>query len=101
MSNKDKDIQQGFSGMNFGKKSKLFHEMPDYKSRSTKKQALNELRQTKDDAYTNSNKTASQEELRLEAKSFIDKEHYHLNSDLISSQFADVITALVDYKNNH
>lgn len=92
MSNKDKDIQQGFSGMNFGKKSKLFHEMPNYKPKVSKQKNINELKQSK---------TVSQENLRLNAESFVEKEHYHLKSDLNSSQFADVITALVEYKNNH
>jgi hypothetical protein len=101
MSNKNKDIKQGFSGMNFGKKSKLFHEMPDYKPKATKKRTLNELRQTKDSVYKNPNKKVSHEKLRLEAEAFIDKEHYNLKADLNSAQFADMITALVDYKNNH
>ena len=88
--------------MDFSGESKLFHNMPDYKSKTAKKRTINELRQTKDSVYKNPTKASpSYEKLRKEAEDFIIKEHSNLKVDLNGAQFTDVITALVDYKNNN
>ena len=95
MAKRDRDIKEGFTGMNFGNKSELFNEMPEYKSKASKKKNLDELeRGTRAD----SKKTSCQGKLRLEAELFINKEHHHLKTDLSSSQFNDVVSALVEYK---
>ena len=95
-------LKPGFSGMDFSGESKLFHKMPDYKSRTVKKRTINELRQTKDSVYKHPVKEkTSYEKLRREAEDFINKEHSNLKFDLNGAQFTDVISALVDYKNNH
>ena len=87
MANRDNDIKEGFGGMNFGKKSKLFHEMPDYKSRTTAKkpkpsQASNQFATDYDNA-----------------RQFLEDNHYHLKTELNSTNFDDVILAMLEYKN--
>ena len=86
MADIDNDIKEGFGGMNFGKKSKLFHEMPDYKSKTVSKkpkpsQASNSF--TVD--YDN-------------ARQFLEDNYYHLKTELNSTDFNDVVLALLEYK---
>lgn len=87
MANRDNDIKEGFGGMNFGKKSKLFHEMPDYKSKSISKkpkpsQASNKFTEDFD-----------------KARQFLEDNFYHLKTELNSTDFNDVVLALLEYKN--
>tara|TARA_R110001592_G_scaffold16073_1_gene68791 strand:- start:1130 stop:1357 length:228 start_codon:yes stop_codon:yes gene_type:complete len=67
-----------------------------------KKRTIGEIRQTKDSVYNHpkSHNELDYESMRLHADKFIDKEHFHLKSNLNASQYSDVISALVDYKNN-
>lgn len=90
MANRDNDIKEGFGGMNFSNKSKLFNEMPAYKSRSTKK-TPNKIELNK-----SNNQFATGYD---EARQFLEEYHYNLKIDLNSTQLNDVILAMVEYKN--
>jgi hypothetical protein len=71
---------------------------------SIKKRTLNEIRQTKDSVYENKkSKTPKpcKTSMTLEAEKFIDKNYDSLRSRLTSSEFKDVIDALVRYKENY
>ena len=98
---KKPDIKEGFKGMDFAKESKLFNEMPGYKSKQPKKRTMNELRQTKDAVYTNPPvNNDSNATLRKEAKLFLDKNFPQFKEIMNEIDYTLVITALVKYKNN-
>ena len=63
---------------------------------------LNKLRQVKDSNYihpiSDSSKTEDYESLREKAESFLDENYFHLKADLRTSNYSDVISALVDFK---
>lgn len=90
MAKRDNEIKEGFGGMNFSKKSELFHEMPEYRSR-TKKSTPKKTEQGK----SNNQFSVDYDQ----ARQFLEDNHYHLKTDLNSTQFNDVVLALLEYKN--
>lgn len=67
-----------------------------------KKRTPNEIRQTKDSHYvqpvSNALKKEDYKSLRRDAEDFIDENYFHLKLDLITTEYNDVISALVEYK---
>lgn len=67
-----------------------------------KKRTLNEIRQTKDSHYVPPTSNALEKEdyqsLRSDAENFIDENYFQLKLDLRTSEYNDVISALVEYK---
>ena len=102
MSTRDKDIKQGFSGMDYTKKSQLFEEMPPYKSRSIAKAkrdaafAEQELKRTRLDNTKDA--LGHTEALTQHAMDYLNTKHPHLIADLNSSELKHVVSALVEYK---
>jgi len=71
---------------------------------SPKKRTLNEIRQTKDSVYENKkskNPILCKTSMTLDAEKFIDNNYNSLRSRLTSSEFKDVIDALIRYKENY
>jgi len=70
--------------------------------KQAKKRTLNEIRQTKDSHYTppasNALKKEDYKSLRRDAEDFIDENYFHLKLDLRTTEYNDVISALVEYK---
>ncbi len=69
-----------------------------------KKRTLNEIRQTKDSVYENKkSKTPKpcKTSTILDAEKFIDNNYNSLRSNLTTSEFKDVIDALVRYKEHY
>lgn len=68
----------------------------------TKKRTLNEIRQTKDSYYkppvSNTLKKEDYQSLRRYAEDFIDENYFHLKSNLRTTEYNDVISALIEYK---
>jgi hypothetical protein len=89
MAKRDRDIKEGFDGMNFGNKSKLFHEMPEYRSRTQ------QSRNTKQESPKKKVMTESEK-----ASEFLDKNCDFLRKDLSSEKFNKLIKAVVSYKKN-
>jgi hypothetical protein len=70
-----------------------------------KKRTINEIRQTKDSVYENPTKTedvnSCDTSMMLDAEKFIERNYSSLKEKLTSSQFSEVISALVRYKDNY
>ena len=88
MGSRDKDIKEGFTGMDFTKKSQLFEEMPHYKSRNKGKVNTPNI----------ANPAVTVEDPRKHAIDYLSSEHSHLTKDLNSSELNHVVSALVGYK---
>lgn len=88
MGSKDKNIKEGFSGMDFTKKSQLFEEMPQYKSRSLAS-AAKKQKQKAQKEY---------DDARIHAMNYLNDNHFHLTIDLNAGELNDVVSALVEYK---
>jgi len=90
MAKRDKDIKEGFTGMDFTKKSQLFDEMPEWKPKYGK-------RPVNPTTPKDTPKDTSKDDRTL-AKEFIDDNYNNLIVDLNASELESVISALVEYK---
>lgn len=95
---KENEITEGFKGMDFSGDSKLFNEMPSYKSRTTKKRNLNKSKQINDSVH----KSPVEETKRIkdiDIQSTIDELNQYLNGYVTEKGLVESLQGLLNKLN--